>query len=416
MNGQWFSRLRAIGWLAVALGLTSLAAAAHHAPGTAISGKPAAKQPTPVPRPSAPPPIAASLYFTAPVPGDRFHQGDSATIRWARVGNIGQNCFQLHLFRNHAHVLSIADQESHFHRQWTVPDTLSGTGYMFRVLTCDRRYYGDSPSFPIISSKPDLMVAQHSVTPINAAVPGGDMRVRFRARVDNIGAGPAGPSRARLQMIHSGPAALRVEVFDVPGLAFGGHHHLSKDLTLSLSGAWTYRFEVDWGDQVHEDGEGSPSGSGRVIATEQDVPAADSGQTEPDLGNNLATGCYSVAALPDLEMTSLFKDPEHAQYINRTVKITGHVTNVGTAPARNVRLEISCTQCNMGLASGSAFETHSQTLPSLGARDDHWFHFNLSWPCQGEQTCRVKADSANAVQEFREDNNEKSITVRTKIL
>jgi hypothetical protein len=87
--------------------------------------------------------------------------------------NIGQNCFQLHLFHDQTHLLSITDQDAHFYRQWTVPDTLSGTGYMFRVLTCDHRYYADSPRFPIISAKPDLMVAQHSVTPVNAAIPGG---------------------------------------------------------------------------------------------------------------------------------------------------------------------------------------------------------------------------------------------------
>jgi hypothetical protein len=409
MSGRSFPKLRTMGLLAVTLGLTSLAAAAHHSPGKTIPGKRVA------PTPSAPPPNPAGLHFTAPVQGDYFRQGDSATIRWAKVGNIGQNCFQLHLFHNQTHVLSITDQEAHFYRRWTVPDTLSGAGYMFRVFTCDRRYYADSPRFPIVSSKPDLMVGEHSVTPVNAAIPGGDMQARFKARIDNIGSGHAGPSRARLEMTHDNPAALRVEVFDVPGLAFGGHHYVSRDLTLSLSGPWTYRFQVDWGNHVQEDGESPPSQSGLVVVSEQDAPAADPGQTEPDLGNNLATGSYTVAALPDLEITSLSKYPEGAQYINQTVRISGHLINVGTARARNLQLEISCTKCNMGLASASAYETHTQTL-SLEAREDNWFHFNLSWPCRGEKTCHVKADSTNLLREFREDNNEKSITVRTKIL
>jgi subtilase family serine protease len=70
----------------------------------------------------------------------------------------------------------------------------------------------------------------------------------------------------------------------------------------------------------------------------------------------------------------------------------------------------------MGLASGSEFMSHSETIPIVWAGDSHWFSFNFKWPCMGGMTCRAVADSDNAFQEFREDNNEKSINVRIKLI
>jgi hypothetical protein len=411
MNGSLFPSLRAIGSLGAAVGLTNLAAATRDQPDGTGFDRAVAHRTAAVPMASGPRQKSASLYFTAPVQGDHFRQGDSTTVRWDRVGDIGQKCFQLFLFQNSSQVRVLTKPDARSYFQWTVPNSLSGSGYKFRVRTCNAKFQADSPSFPIISTRPDLVVARHSLTPLNAAIPGGDMHVRFRARIDNIGSGSAGPSQARLEMKPSQPGAQANETFDVPALAFGGHHNITKDLVLYTSGAWTYRFEADWGDHVQEAGESSPSGP--VVLETHDAGSSQAGQ---DLGNNLATGSYTVASLADLEMASLYKYPEHAQFINRSVKITGHVVNRGTAPAQNVKLEISCSRCNMGLASGSASITRSKTLPSLQAGSDSWVDFNLSWPCKGQMTCRVRADPDNTVQEFREGNNQKLINVRIKVL
>lgn len=332
--------------------------------------------------------ILGKIYFKSPKQGDYFTQGDQVTIRWDRVGNVKADCFQLFLFKGLSMVGTITNQWAYPNFQWTVPANQSGSSYKIRLRTCDNQYHADSATFPIISAKPDLSVAKHSVVSVEN-IAGGDRDIRFKARIDNVGHAQSVVSTARVVFTPTAAAQGVSREITIPSMPFAGHHYINEPISLYAPGQWNYTITLI-------------------------VPNPP--QNDPNTGNNQASGSYTVGSYADLHMLSIFKDPSGKRPINRSVRISGPVRNDGNQAAQNFKITISCTKCNMGLASGSSHMEKSKTIANLWPGATYWWDFNLSWPCVGDMTCRVRADSENTVQEFRENNNTQTTEVKVVLI
>lgn len=333
--------------------------------------------------------LPGKIYFKSPKQGDHFAQGDQVTLRWDRMGNVEADCFQLFLFKGPSMVATITNQWGHPTFQWTVPSNHVGSNFKIRLRTCDNQYHADSATFPIISARPDLSIGHHSVVPVTNIV-GGDQDIRFKARIDNIGYAQSVAITARVHFtpITAGAQEVSRDI-TIPPMPFGGHHYINETITLHQYGQWNYTIELIVPDQPNND---------------------------PNTGNNQAAGSYTVGKYADLAMPSIFKDPSGSRPINRTVRISGPVRNEGNMAAQNFKITISCTKCNMGLASGSNRVEKSETITNLMPGDTHWFRMSFSWPCVGDMTCYARADSENVIPEFRENNNTQSIGVKVVLL
>lgn len=331
--------------------------------------------------------LPGKIYFKTPKQGDHFTQGDKITLHWDRQGNVQANCFQLFLFKGLSQVGVITNQWGNPYFQWTVPANQSGSNFKIRLRTCDNQYHADSATFPIIQAKADLSIARHSVTPVKM-VAGGDREIIFKARIDNIGSKPSVAAVARLGFTATVPAQGVSREIALPPMPFGGHHYINEPVSLYQHGLWNYRLELI-------------------------VP--EPGENDPNASNNHATGTYTVGSHPDVHMLSIHKSPTHAQTLNRTVQISGPVRNDGNVAAQDFKITVSCSKCNMGLASGSAHVSKSETIDYLPPGETHWFYIGFSWPCAGHMTCRARADSENVLHEFRENNNQQEIGVRIKV-
>lgn len=330
----------------------------------------------------------SKIYFKSPKQGDYFTQGDRVTLRWDRIGNVEADCFQLFLFKGLSMVSTITNQWGHPNFQWTVPSNQVGSNFKIRLRTCDNQYHADSATFPILSANADLSIGQHTVVPVKN-IPGGDRDIMFKARIDNIGHAQSVPITARINFTPTTPAQGVRRDITIPPMPLGGHHYINEAISLYAQGQWNYTLELMVPNQPNND---------------------------PNTSNNQATGSYTVGSYADLNMPSIFKDPSGSRPINRTVHISGPVRNGGNVAAQNFKITISCTKCNMGLASGSSRVEKSETITNLMPGATHWFRIGFSWPCVGDMTCYARADSENVIPEFRENNNTQTVGVKVVLI
>jgi hypothetical protein len=331
--------------------------------------------------------LPGKIYFKSPKQGDHFTQGDSITLRWDKLGHVEADCFQLYLFKGISMVGTITNQWGHPNFQWTVPSNQVGSNFKIRLRTCDNQFHADSAVFPIISATPDLSIGKHSVVPVKN-IPGGDRDIKFKARIDNIGSAQSVAITARVEFHPPGAGQMVQRDIAIPAMPFGGHRYINEAISLNQHGQWNYTLQLIVPDQPNND---------------------------PNTSNNQKSGSYAVGSYADLNLLSIFKDPSGSRPINRKVHISGPVRNDGNVAAQNFKITISCTKCNMGLASGSSHVEKSETITNLMPGATHWFKIGFSWPCAGDMTCHARADSENVVQEFKENNNSKSIGVKVVV-
>ncbi len=209
--------------------------------------------------------------------------------------------------------------------------------------------------------QPNLLISDFSITPLQ---PDNESNITFSATVANNGQATAAASQISIKL---GGEASPV-TFDVPSLAAGEDHTVTRDSLFSVVGDYLATAVADAGDGVEESNEND--------------------------NREQITVTVVQAPQPDLTIATLSVSPT-APTVDDSIALSIRVENSGEADAGASELELTI---------GNS-DPVTINVPALSAGDAHTATYDTLLTTVQQCTVSVVADQGNAVEESDETNN-----------